>query len=524
MPYDLLIKSGTVIDGTGKPKFTGDIGVKKDRIENIGALGDSKGTRTIDATGKYVIPGCIDITNHSDTHLTLFRYPNLESMVMQGVTTIVGGNCGASLAPLASDQAIDAISKWADPRLINVNWRTFEEYLGEVQKQGPGVNFASFVGYGTLRRGVIGNDARMLLTDEREKVKYLLAESLHEGAFGLSLGLSYGHERVSSTEELIDVSRTVAHAKAVLKIHLRSEGKGLLASVNEVVRIARETGVSIQISHLKAIGKKSWPALALALELLETAKQSGLSIHFDVSPYRTTGSLLYLLIPPGARQGGFAELFKRIDNPEERTKIIEVLKDATIHYDRLRVSSAEVKNVVGLTIAEIAERAGLSPEEALLETVRANEGRVSIVGKTLSLQNLFLEVKNKNALIASDGIGTDQEALREGNVVHPRSFGTFPHFWHRFVGSTTGITPEEAVEKVSSGPAVKLGIKNRGFVRKGHIADIAVFDPKLIRDRATYKNPYRYPAGIDWVIINGRVAVEEGRFLGIRAGKVIRKT
>ena len=524
MSYDIIIKNGTIVDGTGKPKFSADIGVHDGRIKDVTALGNTHAVKIIDATGKFVTPGFIDITNHSDTHLTMFKYPHLESLVMQGITTIIGGNCGSSLAPLASPEAIGGIRKWADPAEININWTTFEEYLGEIQKMRMTVNFGSFVGYGTLRRGIIGDEVRPLSQNERDQLKFLLNAAISQGAFGLSFGLSYAHERISPIEELIDAARVVAQTGGIIKIHLRSEGVGLLASINEVVRIGRETGASIQISHLKAIGKKTWPALAQALELVKNANASGLKINFDVSPYRTTGSLLYLLIPAGARYGGFKDLFRRINEPEERQKIIESMKGSTLHYDKILITSAKVKNIVGSTLAEIAARAEMSPEEALLETLHANEGRVSIIGRTLSLQNTFLEVKNESALVASDSAGMSQEAARDGNLTHPRSFGTFPRFWHRFVSEKTGVTPEEAVQKVCSGPAVKLGIRERGFLKNGYFADITVFDPRIIHDRATYKNPFRYPAGIEWVLVNGKVAVENGRFLDTRDGKVIRKS
>ena len=442
---------------------------------------------------------------------------------MQGVTTIIGGNCGASLAPLAADSAIDAIRKWADPRDININWSTFEEFLREIEKMRLGANFGSFVGYGTLRRGVIGNDARILNEEEREKVKYLLENALNEGAFGLSLGLSYGHERISPTEEIIEISKPLREGRGILKVHLRSEGTALLASINEMVRIARETGIAIQISHLKAIGKKAWPSLARALELLEKTRGDGVNINFDVSPYRTTGSLLYLLIPPGARQGGFKELFRRIDSPRDHEKIILAMREHTLHYDKILITAAKVKNVVGRTIAEIAERAGISPEETLLETVRANEGRVSIIGKTVSSQNTRLAIKNRNAIVASDGAGMAQEVKDMGNLEHPRSFGAFPRFWWHFVTNEFGITPEDAVQKISSWPAQTLGIPERGLLKKGYYADLVLFDPRLIRDRATYKNPFRYPAGISWVIVNGKVSVENGRFMEERAGKILKK-
>jgi len=521
MAYDIIIKSGTVIDGKNAPVL-GDVAIEGDKIVAVKSLGEASAKVVINAFGKYVTPGFVDITNHSDTHLTLFKYPYLESLVMQGVTTIIGGNCGASLAPLASEQAIGAIKKWADPSEINVNWNTVEEFLSSISQLRPGVNFGTLAGYGTLRRGILSGEMRPLSIEEREKLKLLLLQSMQQGAFGLSLGLAYGHERVSVTEEIIEIGRVVSQTGGIIKMHLRSEGFEILSSVNEAIRICRETGVPVQISHLKAIGRKAWPFLPKAIELITHAKESGVDIDFDVTPYRTTGSLLYLLVPPGARQGGFQELFRRIDNPPERTKILEALRGHTLHYDKILITSAKIKNIVGHTLTEIAEEAGLTPEETLLETIRSNEGRVTIVGQMVSMKNTRMALQDKNSFIASDGAGVSQDEMQTGDLVHPRSFGAFPRFLGRFT-KELGISMQDAIGKITSGPAKKLGIKGRGVLEKGAFADVVVFDPKLIRDRATYKNPFRFSSGIEWVLVNGIPAVENGKLVQARAGKAIKR-
>ena len=523
MAYDILIKGGTVIDGAGSPPRLTDIGINGDQISDIGDLGNQDAAKTIDAYGKYVTPGFIDITNHSDTHLTLFKYPGQESLLMQGVTTIIGGNCGASLAPLGSREAIGAIRKWVDPSEINVNWATEKEYLDVLDSFRFGVNFGTLVGYGTLRRGVIGDGVRELNGNEREALKLLLRQALTEGAFGLSLGLAYGHERIASTEEIIDAGKAVEETGGIIKIHLRSEGLQILSSVNEAIRIGRETGAPIQISHFKVIGRKAWPYLSKSLELINSAKASGVKIDFDVSPYRTTGSLLYLLIPNWARHGGLTELFKKIDDLEERKKIVEALRSHTLHYDKILVTSAKLKSAVGHTIAELAEEGGLSPEETILEILRTSEGRVTVMGRTISMKNTKSEIIDPNSIIASDGMGLAQDAQKSDDLTHPRSFGTFPRYLSKFV-SSLNIPVAEAIKKITSRPAEKLNIKGRGIIASKRFADIVVFDPKLLQDRATYQNPYRYPSGIDCVIVNGKVAVEKGRIIDSTSGKILRRT
>jgi len=520
--YDIIIKSGTIYDGTGRDPVQADVGITGNKITAMGKV-EGTGAHIIDATGKYVTPGFIDITNHSDTHLTLFKYPELESLLMQGITTIIGGNCGSSLAPLGSLDAIQGIKKWADLSEININWATFEEYLSEITTLGTGVNVGSFIGYGTLRRGVMGDDIRLLTPEEREKIKFLLRNALNQGAFGLSLGLSYGHEAISPTEELIEITRVLQEKGGILKVHLRSEGKGLLAAVNEVVRIGREAGVSIQISHLKAIGRKSWRMLTPALEIIHNARESGMDINFDVSPYATTGSSLYLLIPAWAREGGFKELFKRIDNSTERKKIIDTLSTYTLHANKILITSSLIKNIVGKTLTEVAENAGITTEEALLSVVRTSEGRVSIIGKTLSMQNTMKEIKDPNSFIASDGAGYAEIASRSGDLVHPRSFGAFAHFWHHFVNELKLMSPQEAIKKITFAPAKKLGLRNRGMLAQGGIADIVVFDPKLFKGHNTYRDPYKYATGMDWVFVNGKTAVEQGVPTHTRHGQILKK-
>lgn len=523
MAYDILIKGGSVLDGTGNPAAIADIAIADGKIAEVGALESVQAKTEISAAGKLITPGFIDITNHSDTHLTIFKYPLQESMVMQGVTTIIGGNCGASLAPLVSAEAIRSVSKWADLSEIGLNWTSMDEFLRSAENMRLGLNFGTLVGFGTLRRGIIGDASRPFSREERAKMGLLVGRAVEEGAYGMSLGLAYGHERAASTEELIEAAGPVAAGKGVVKIHLRSEGAEVLGAVNEAIRIGRESGVSVVISHFKVIGRKSWPLASKALELIANARSSGVKIWFDVSPYRTTGSPLYLLLPPWARRGGFKELFERLANQTERKRIRDAAASHTLHYDKIMVIAAKHPQIVGKTLAEIAADMSVPPEEAMLETIRGNEGRVTIVGRTVSLKNTARAVQDPNSLIASDGYGVSQDGISTGNLVHPRSFGAFPHFWHRFVGDTGALKPEEAIVKITGGPATVLGITGRGVIAKGNFADIVVFDPRLIRDRAIYKNPYRYPAGIEWVLINGQITVAQGQHTGVRAGAVLRK-
>lgn len=523
MAYDILIKGGRVFDGEGNKPIEADLGVSGDEIADIGNLDGKNALKVIDASGHYVTPGFVDITNHSDTHLCILKYPLLESMAFQGVTTIIGGNCGSSLAPLASPAAINAVAKWSDLSDVNVNWNTVAEFLSTIDGVHVGLNFGMLVGYGTILRSVVGDNARALDAAETDSARLLLEQGLSEGAFGLSLGLAYGHEASATTEEIIAVAHAFREHPGIIKLHLRSEGKKLFAATNEAVQIARNVRVPVQISHLKAIGAAAWSEFEKAINLITSTRSSGVDISFDTSAYSSTGSPLYLLLPDWAREGGFRKLFERISKPEERSRIIEDLKLSTLHFDRLLVISAKVRTVVGRTIAEIAKEAGVGGEEALLETITANEGRVTTVGLTVSKENTRRAVLDQNALIASDGEGYPESAVDSGNLMHPRSFGNFPLFWRRYVREQQLIQPEDAIRKMTSGPAKKIGIKNRGTLKKGMKADIIVFAPDTFADRATYRNPYRYAQGLLWSIINGKLTIENGAHTGERNGKVLRR-
>lgn len=513
-----------VIDGSGADMKKADIGIKDGLIETIGDLGDQEAKTVIQAAGQFVAPGFIDITSHSDVTWSLFDYPGQESMLTQGVTTIIGGNCGSSLAPLASSEAIHAMKKYTDVSRINTNWQRVDEFFAELEKHNLGVNFGTLMGHGTLRRGIIGDATRPLTQEEIEKMKFMIHEGMEAGAFGFSTGLSFSHESAASIEELTSFLKALTPYRGLYKVHLRSESHDIFVSINELLRTGRELGIKVHISHLKLLGRTSWDFIENTEAMMSLAEKNGVKLSFDLFPYVRTGSFLYQLLPRWAREGGFDPMIKRIQDPAMKAKIIDDLKKFTLHYNSIIIASAEYPYHVGRTIAEIAETGKESPEEAMLSLLVANHGRVSIFNKTILSKNLELLVKNPLSTIASDGSGYDTAAAKTGNLVHPRSFGTFPHFLHHFVGKMKSLTWEEAIQKITSTPAGIIGIKNRGLLKAGYGADIMVFNPETIRDRATYTNPYLYSEGISTVIVNGVAEIENGAVTGKRAGKVLKRT
>ncbi|MBI1888843.1 MAG: hypothetical protein HYS15_02835, partial [Candidatus Spechtbacteria bacterium] len=317
----MLIKKGTIIDGSGKERFKGDIRIEGDTIKEIGIVSARKNELTIDATGYFVTPGFIDIINRSDIHFSLFVRSDLRSLLKQGITTILGGNCGASLAPLSGIEALKAIQKWHTLSGVNINWATTGEFLDELTRHRLSINFGTLTGHATLRRGTVGEKFQKLAYTELKKMEYLLEQSLEEGSFGFSAGLAYAHERVADISEVKRLLKIVQKKNRLWTVHLRNEDRDLLPALNEIVTLAREVGIRSHISHIKALGKDAWGEFPKSLEMLNAAKESGVNINFDLYPYDRTATVLYLLLPEWATAGGRLEVLKRLGDRVARKKI-----------------------------------------------------------------------------------------------------------------------------------------------------------------------------------------------------------
>lgn len=520
---DRIIRNVRIIDGTGKPGFTGDIGVKKGLIEKVGNLAGETAKEDLDGHGLTVTPGFIDITNHSDVSAALFLNPGLESLVRQGITTIIGGNCGVSLAPLTDPDIIHGIRQWAPTSAINVNWLTVAEFLKELEARKLTLNFGMLVGHGAIRRGVTHEEARPLTPEELGEAKLVLERALADGALGLSSNLGAPEERDGTTDEIIELCKTVAHHHGVYKPHLRNEGRNFLAALNEALRIGFDARVTVVVSHLKAVGRSVWHEMHHALNMLTSATENRQRIFFDFYPYPTTGSQLLELLPAWVRAGGFHQMLERLENPELRVKILEDLGGMTLHYDRIRIAEAEDGISPGKTIQALALRMEADPRETMLRILRANRGRVTIIGRTLSSKNLDLLVRHPLGVAATNGSAygflPDPKALP-----HPRSFGAFPHFLHRFARERQLISWEEAIHKITGRPAEIFGIRNRGTIAASMQADLVMFDAEKLRDRSTYKNPYQPPEGIGLVMVNGIPVLSNGVLTGERPGQIIRRS
>lgn len=521
---DVLIKNGTVIDGSGQPMFRADIGIREGIITDIGDLHNEHAEIEIDATKKFVTPGFIDVNNHSDTYWRIFLDPALESLVYQGVTTIIGGNCGSSLAPLANHEVIKSIQKWTDMKNVSFNWLSMKEFLSEVDNKKLAVNFASLVGHGTLRRGLVGDEVRDISPDEMKTMKKMLTQAMKEGALGFSTGLVYTHAKLASSREIAELAEIVKKYDGVYTTHIRGESHELIKAVEEAIRIAQITGVRLQISHLKAMGKKNWPLMDEAINLIETARTSGINVHFDVYPYTSTGSVLYILLPDWVTEGGREMMLLRLKDVEMRKRVIKEMKAGEYDYSKITISiSALDKSLNHKKITEIAAAQDKSVEDAIIDVLIASNGHVVTMMEVLSEKNVDKGVINPFSMVSSNGSGYDIAHRETGEVVHPRNFGSFPRVLADYVRSRGVVGWEEAIRKMSGLPAEKFKIEKRGIIAKGNHADVVVFDPAIINDTATIENPYQYAKGIEWVLVNGQLAVKKGSITDVCAGQVLRR-
>lgn len=522
--YDIIIKNGTIIDGTGKPMFAGDMGIKDGEIKKIGDLQNEASYNVINGKGYYVAPGFIDVNNHSDTYWRIFSNPELESLIYQGITTIIGGNCGSSLAPLVNKNIIASIQKWADIKTINLNWLTMKEFLDEVERKKLSVNFATLVGHSTLRRGLIGDEVRSLSAQELNTMKKMLRDALKDGALGLSTGLVYTHAKIASEKEITEIAEIVARYGGVYTTHIRGEARELLEAVEEAIKTASASKGKLQISHLKAMGEKNWHLMDEAINLIETARMGGLDADFDVYPYTVTGSVLYILLPDWVAEGGKKMMIQRLKDPYVREKVIQEMQKDEFDYSKIVISISPLnKTLTRKKISDISHFQGKSVDETIIDLLIASEGRVITMMEVLSEKNVAKAIRNPFSIIASNGAGYNAEHNQSGELAHPRNFGAFPRVLGHYVRDKRIVSWEEAIRKMSGRPAEKFGLSRRGFIRENYFADVVIFDPKEIRDVATPENPYQYSRGIVTVIVNGEIALDGGKYNGKRAGKVIRK-
>ncbi len=517
--FDIIIRNGTIIDGTGSPRFKADLAIKGSRIEKIGILKNEVAKKEINAESLFVAPGFIDINTDSDHQLTLFTQPGQKSFLFQGVTTIIGGNCGSSLAPLIKGSLL-SIRKWTDPNQININWKSVKEFLEILEARKLGVNFGTSIGHSTIRRDIIGEEIRDLNEEEMKKMKFVIEEGLKEGALGISFGLAYAHSRATPEQELRELSILAKNYNALCSFHLRSEGKDFIKAVEEIYNLASYSNANIQINHFKSHLPYE-NNFKEGLNILDKSIGALLSVNFDVYPYTTGAFHLYTLLPEWVSEGGFEKMIERLKDPRQEKKAADELREKGLNLQSLIIAESAGQNfLAGKKIKDIAKNREISEEQTVCEILKESLGRTTVFMKITNEENIVAALKHPLSFISSNGTGYDRKP--EGAFIHPRSFGAFPKFLS-LIRAREPIGWEEAIKKITSGPALKIGLKNRGIIKAGFYADIVVFNPVSIEDKSSHENPFVYSEGIKYAILNGNFAIEDGNYKEGLHGMILRR-
>ncbi len=542
---DILIKNGLVFNGTGSGPFEADIGISYDRISFINgnakckmqsakygmrnAECDAKPQYVIDARGMAVAPGFIDTHGHSE--FTLLADPRAEGKICQGITTEINGNCGLSAAPLHGE-AFE--HREADLREYDIRerWSTLNEYLGVLAGRKPSLNFVTLAGHGNIRASVLGYKNKIPDQSEMQEMQALLRDTLEQGAIGLSTGLIYPPGVYSATEELIGLINLSSFiprpSKFIYASHIRSEGDGLTESIEEIIRIGKESGLHVHISHIKTSGRKNWHKIDKALLLIEDARQNDIPVTCDRYPYTASSTDLDTVVPSWAYEGGLEAELERLLSPDIRDKIREEILNEhpePRYWEEIRVSSVSSgknKWMEGKTVAYIAGEKKLHPADMFFSILIEEKLRVGAIFSSMSEDNLKRFLSLPYAMV-----GTDSSARSNGGPTgrgkpHPRGFGSFPRYLGRYVRDNGLMSMKEALYKITLLPARTFGLKNRGVLKNGAFADIVIFDYDKIIDGATYDDPFIKPEGINYVIINGLPVVWEGQPTDIRNGRILK--
>jgi N-acyl-D-amino-acid deacylase len=521
MKFDLIIKNGKIIDGSGNPWYKADIGILGETIKKIGEIKKFDTEKTIDANSMIIAPGFIDIHSHSD--IPVLVDPEVHSKIRQGVTTEVVGNCGSSAAPMNASLK-EYREKYARTRVpddFKFDWESMADYLNKIEAQGSGFNVASFVGHGTIRQNVMGHNASKPTKEELEEMKKLVGIAMKDGAWGMSTGLIYPPSVYAETEEIIELSKIVANYSGIYASHIRGEGESLLEAIVEAGEIGEKSGAPVQIAHFKASGKSNWGKTKAALALVKKYRNMGIDITFDQYPYIAGSTGLKSLFPHWAHEGGAEKMIKRLKDPKIRKKMRDQLRRN--EWDQIMVAYAKNHpKYNGKNIEEIAELENKDPYDSVCDLLIAEDNQVQIVSFGMDEEDVRRVMRSPFGMVGSDGSAISPEGILGHGNPHPRYYGTFPRVLGYYVREEVLSLPE-AVRKMTSAPAQKLGIKDRGRLRQGYKADLTIFDPDKIKDNATFTNPHQYPSGIPFVMVNGTLVVDKDEHTGTLPGKALRK-
>lgn len=526
--YDLVIAGGSVFDGTGAPPRETDIGISGGVIRALGKIGRENAKRTIEAEGLAVCPGFIDV--HTHTAEQLLVNPKAESTVRQGVTTVVGGNCGESPFPL-NDAMFEEMRSGLRTRYgLEQDWKDAGGFFRRLEKTGTAVNYASLVGHGTLRAGVVGYNDRAATAPELESMKTLVAAAMDQGAVGISSGLEYSPGSFASTGEIIELASVSALRGGVYATHIRDEEDGVLEALSEAIRIAAESRSRLQVSHLKIGYPRNWPKFPALMAAFDAAAASGLRVHADRYPYTAWGTGLSMLFPLWAREGRTADLLGRLKDPGLQVKLEKefLAKAGELGgWDKVLISDLPTdknRELEGLNIQEAARLKDRTPYELVRSLLIEEEGEVDMIAFATSEEHLEALLSHRLVGVGSDGTALAPYGPLANGRPHPRAYGTFPRVLGKYVREKKLVPLAEMIRKMTSSPADHFGFNHRGRIAVGNAADITVFDPERVADKASWTEPAVYPEGIPYVVVNGRPVIDGGGHTGQLPGRVLRRT
>ena len=530
-PFDIVISNGHIIDGTGSPWYSGDIAIRSGKISAIGNLAKSPRRQTLDAHGMVVAPGFIDMLGQSE--LTMLVDPRLPSKIYQGVTTEITGE-GGSAAPL-NDAIIQADRAGYEHYHISPDWRSFRQYFARLEKQGMGINLASYVGATQVRRMVLGDADKQPTPAQLDQMKKLVADAMRDGAVGVSTSLEYAPAPYAKTDELIALAAEASNFGGIYATHMRSEGDGIFDAVNEALRIGKEAHIPVEIWHIKVAGRRNFSKMPQLVAAIDAARAQGVDVTADTYAYTAWFNSLSAFIPPWAHDGGDAKLIERLKDPATRARIRKDMLTPSAawdnEWDEIPGPEAILIGVVhnpkllpleGKRLSEVAKIWNKDPIDALFNLLMEDDAYTGVAVFGMSEPDVVLALQQPWVSIDNDSSGTSPEGILGQEHPHPRAYATFPRILRKYVREEHKLTLQDAIRKFSALPAQRMRLTDRGVLKKGMWADVVVFDPATIHDVATYENPNQLSQGMQYVLVNGVAVIDQGKMTGALPGKVLR--
>src|SRR5216110_267288 len=528
--FDVVIKNGTVYDGTGSEGRKAAVAIRGDRIVGVGDFQNLSATNVIDAHNLAVAPGFINMLSWSTE--SLIQDGRSQSEIRQGVTTEIMGE-GESMGPL-NDRVREFMLKQQADIKYDITWKTLAEYLQFLEKRGISCNVASFIGATTIRQNVIGFDDRPPTPQELDQMRELVRKEMEAGALGIDTSLIYPPAFYSKTDELIELCKVAAKYKGKYISHMRSEGNQLLEAFDELLRISREAGIPAEVYHIKAAGEKNWGKIDNLLSQIEAAQKEGLNVRANMYTYTAAGTGLDACLPPWTEEGGYPALFKRLRDPATREKIAAEVKIDSDKWENLYLAagspekillvgfkSDKLKPLTGKTLAEVAKMRGKDPIDTAMDLIAEDESRIGTVYYLMSEENVKKELRKPWISFGSDEASQAPEPPFTKSNPHPRAYGNFARVLGKYVRDEKVIPMKEAIHRLSGLPATNLGLDHRGFIKKGMFADVVVFDPATITDHATFEKPHQYATGVKHVFVNGVQVIKNGEHTGAKPGRAL---